>query len=61
MKGHLRCTAFVIVMQATDLRNRNHLAEAHLLDRSRLWCILLERQVGAIFMIIMEIAPEDFP
>jgi hypothetical protein len=51
-----------MVMQAADLRNLNHLpAEAHFLDRSGLWRILLKRQVGAICMIIMEITPEDSP
>jgi hypothetical protein len=30
-----------MVMQAADLRNLNPLPEAHLLDRSKLWRILL--------------------
>ena len=50
-----------MVMQAADLRNLNHLPEAHLLDRSGLWRILLKRQVGAILMVIVKIAPEDSP
>ena len=50
-----------MVMQAADLRNLNHLPEAHFLDRSGLWRILLKRQVGAILMVIVKIAPEDSP
>jgi hypothetical protein len=50
-----------MVMQAPDLRNLNHLPEAHLLDRSELWRILLKRQVRAILMVIVKIAPEDSP
>jgi hypothetical protein len=50
-----------MVMQAADLRNLNHLPEAHLLDRSELWRILLKRQVRAILMVIVKIAPEDSP
>jgi hypothetical protein len=50
-----------MVMQAADLRNLNHLPKAHLLDRSELWRILLKRQVGAILVVIVKIAPEDSP
>ena len=50
-----------MVMQAADLRNLNHLPEARLLDRPGLWRILLKRQVGAIFLIIKKISPEDSP
>ena len=50
-----------MVMQAADLRNLNHLPEAHLLDRSELWRILLKRQVGAMLMIIVKITSEDSP
>jgi hypothetical protein len=50
-----------MVMQAADLRHLNHLIEAHLLDRSELWRILLKRRVGAIPMIIVKIAAEDSP
>jgi hypothetical protein len=32
-----------MVMQAADLRNLNHLSEAHFLDRSGLCRILLKR------------------
>lgn len=48
-----------MVMQAADLGNLNHFSEAHLLDRSELWRILLKRQVRAILMVIVKIAPED--
>jgi hypothetical protein len=50
-----------MVMQAAELGNLNHLPKAHLLDRSGLWRILLQRQVGAILMVIVKIAPEDSP
>jgi hypothetical protein len=50
-----------MAMQAADLRNLNHLPEAHFLDRSGLWRTLLKRQAGTILMVIVKIAPEDSP
>jgi hypothetical protein len=40
---HLRSTAFVMVMQAADLRNLYHFAKFCILNRPSFWRILIER------------------
>ena len=49
-----------MVVQGTDLGNHNDLAEIRRLDRPWLRSILLERYMGAVFMITMKIAPGNF-
>src|SRR2546425_1594760 len=52
----LRRVAEVAVVEATDLGQGDHAAVLRWLDRARLWCILLEREVRPRAVVVGQVA-----
>ena len=49
----------VPVMQAADVRDRDHPGVARWLDLTRDGCIAVERQVGSGLVVIREVRPQN--
>ena len=43
------------MMQTTDLRNGNDSAARRPLDRTRIWAVLLEREMGSCSVIVVNV------
>jgi hypothetical protein len=57
----LRGSADVAVMQATDIRNGDDLAEGRRLDWSFVGCILVERKMSAGAVVVREVGGQNAP